>query len=78
MPATILYVYLGPTLHNVSDLFSGGAAKHSPAGLALFWGGLAAGALLLWLLTRIAKRALQQELNQPAEGEVQHECHSAG
>jgi uncharacterized membrane protein YdjX (TVP38/TMEM64 family) len=78
MPATILYVYLGSALHNVSDLFSGGAAKHSPAGLALFWGGLAAGALLLWLLTRIAKRALQQELNQPAEGEVQHECHSAG
>jgi hypothetical protein len=78
MPATILYVYLGSALHNVSDLFSGGAAKHSPAGLALFWGGLAAGALLLWLLTRTAKRALQQEFNQPAEGEVQHECHSAG
>jgi uncharacterized membrane protein YdjX (TVP38/TMEM64 family) len=78
LPATILYVYLGSALHNVSDLFSGGATKHSPAGLALFWGGLAAGALLLWLLTRIAKRALQQELNQPAEGEVQHERHSAG
>ena len=64
MPATILYVYLGSALHNVSDLFSGGVAKHSAAGLALFWGGLAAGALLLWLLTRMAKRALQQELNQ--------------
>jgi uncharacterized membrane protein YdjX (TVP38/TMEM64 family) len=64
MPATILYVYLGSALHSVSDLFTGGVTKHSAAGLALFWGGLAAGALLLWLLTRIAKRALQQELNQ--------------
>lgn len=78
MPATILYVYLGSALHNMSDLFSGESTKDSPAGPALFWGGLAAGALLLWLLTRIAKRALQQELNQPAEGEVQHERHSAG
>lgn len=64
MPATILYVYLGSALHSASDLFSGGVTKHSAAGLALFWGGLAAGALLLWLLTRMAKRALQQELNQ--------------
>lgn len=66
LPATVLYVYLGSALHNISDLFSGGATRHSPAGLALFWGGLAAGALLLWLLTRMAKRALQQEFNQPA------------
>lgn len=77
LPATILYVYVGSALHNVSDLFSGGATRHSPAGLAIFWGGLAAGALLLWLLTRIAKGALQQELNQPQE-EIQHERHFAG
>lgn len=65
LPASIVYVYLGSALHSVSDLFSGGIAKHSAAGLALFWGGLAAGVLLMWLLTRIAGKALQQELNQP-------------
>jgi Uncharacterized conserved protein len=69
MPATILYVYLGSALHSVSDLFSGGVAKHNAAGLALFWGGLAAGVLLLWLLTRTAKRALQEELDK-ADGKV--------
>jgi uncharacterized membrane protein YdjX (TVP38/TMEM64 family) len=63
LPATIVYVYIGSALKNVSDLFSGGMAKHSPAGLALFWGGLAAGAVFLWLFTRMAKRALQEELN---------------
>jgi uncharacterized membrane protein YdjX (TVP38/TMEM64 family) len=77
MPATILYVYLGSALHNVSDLFSGGLAKHSVAGLALFWGGVGAGVLLLWLLTRMAKKALQQELNQPEPKEVSHERSSS-
>ena len=71
LPATIVYVYLGSALHNVSDLFAGGLAKHSPAGLAVFWGGLAAGFILLWILTRMANRALQQELNEPdMEGRV--------
>ncbi len=71
LPATIVYVYLGSALHNVSDLFTGGMAKHSAAGLALFWGGLAAGAILLWLLTRMAKRVLQQELAaEGAKGDV--------
>lgn len=78
LPATILYVYLGSALHNVSDLFSGGATRHGPAALAIFWGGLAAGALLLWLLTRMAKRALQQELNQHREEILEHERHFAG
>jgi len=71
LPATVVYVYLGSALHNVSDLFSGGMAKHSTAGLAVFWGGLAAGAILLWFLTRMAKKALQEELNEPeAKGSV--------
>src|SRR5579862_5726406 len=66
LPATIVYVYLGSALHNVSDLFSGGASRHSTARLVLFWGGLVAGAVLLWLLTRMAKKALQEELNESA------------
>jgi uncharacterized membrane protein YdjX (TVP38/TMEM64 family) len=69
LPATVVYVYLGSALHNVSDLFAGGIAKHTPVGLALFWGGLAAGAVLLWILTRMANKTLQQELaRQEAKG----------
>ena len=63
LPATIVYVYLGSALHSVSELFAGGIARHTPAGLAVFWGGLASGIVLLWFLTRMAKNALQQELN---------------
>lgn len=69
LPATIVYVYLGSALHNISDLFSGGVAKHTPAGLVLFWGGLAAGVVLLWIFTRMANKTLQQELaRQEAKG----------
>jgi uncharacterized membrane protein YdjX (TVP38/TMEM64 family) len=71
LPATIVYVYLGSALHDVSDLFTGGMAKHSAAGLAIFWGGLVAGVILLFLLTHMAKKTLQQELvNQSAQGDV--------
>lgn len=65
LPATIVYVYLGSALHNVSDLFSGRIGRHNVAGLALFWGGLAAGIILLWVLTRMARQALQEELAEP-------------
>jgi uncharacterized membrane protein YdjX (TVP38/TMEM64 family) len=71
LPATIVYVYLGSALHNVSDLFAGGIAKHTPVGLGLFWGGLAAGIVLLVILTRMANMTLQQELaRQEAKGGV--------
>ncbi len=64
LPATVVYVYFGSALHSVSDLFSGGLAKHSVAGMTLFWGGLAAGVLLMWFLTRLANTILQRELGQ--------------
>lgn len=61
LPATLVYVYLGSALHNVTDLFSG-SARHSAAAQGLFWGGLATGIVLLVVLTRIARNALHQEL----------------
>lgn len=71
LPATIVYVYLGSALHDVSDLFTGRVAKHTAAGLTIFWGGLAAGAILLLLLTHVAKKTLQQQLvNEDAQGDV--------
>jgi uncharacterized membrane protein YdjX (TVP38/TMEM64 family) len=65
MPGTLVYVYIGSALHNITDLFTG-TAKHSPAAQTLFWGGLAAGIALLMVLTRIAKHALHQELDEAA------------
>ena len=60
-PATVLYVYLGSVLHGVSDLLQGhlGSEKW---GAVLFWGGLAAAIILVVYISRIARKALQEEL----------------
>ncbi len=60
-PATVLYVYLGSVLHSVSDLLQGhlGSGKW---GAVLFWGGLAAAIILVVYISRIARKALQEEL----------------
>jgi uncharacterized membrane protein YdjX (TVP38/TMEM64 family) len=61
LPATILYVYLGSIMHDVSDLLRGRPSS-GLAGRILLWGGLAASALLVWWLGRLAKKVLQEEL----------------
>ena len=71
LPATFLYVYLGSALHNISDLVSGRLPAVGIWGEVLFWSGLAAAALLLLLLGRIAKRALRAEL------EESHQAHGS-
>jgi uncharacterized membrane protein YdjX (TVP38/TMEM64 family) len=63
LPATILYVYLGTITHDVSDLLRG-RPNSGIAGRTLLWGGLAASALLVWWLGRLARKALQEELQQ--------------
>ncbi len=68
LPATILYVYLGSAVHSVSDLVQG---RLPGAGLAkdlLFWGGLVALMLLVFLFGRMAKRALAQEVDRESVG----------
>jgi uncharacterized membrane protein YdjX (TVP38/TMEM64 family) len=65
LPATTLYVYLGSSVRNISDLLQG---KVPSAGLwpqVLFWGGLVAAGGLVYILTRIARQALQAEM-EPA------------
>ncbi len=65
LPATTLYVYLGSSVRNISDLLQG---KLPSAGLwpqVLFWGGLLAAGALVYILTRIARQALQAEM-EPA------------
>lgn len=62
LPATTLYAYLGSSALNITELVQG---KTSAAGFwhqVLFWGGLLAAAALVFVLTRIARQALRQEL----------------
>jgi uncharacterized membrane protein YdjX (TVP38/TMEM64 family) len=64
LPATTLYVYLGSSVRNLSDLLQG---KLASAGLwpqLLFWGGLVAAGGLVYILTRVARQALQAEMER--------------
>ena len=60
-PATVLYVYLGSIMNDISDLLRG-RPNSGMAGRLLLWGGLAAIVVLVWWLGRIAKKALRQEM----------------
>lgn len=60
-PATVLYVYLGSIMNNISDLLRG-RPNSGMAGRLLLWGGLAAIVVLVWWLGRVAKRALREEM----------------
>jgi uncharacterized membrane protein YdjX (TVP38/TMEM64 family) len=61
-PATVLYVYLGSVMNDISDLLRG-RPNSGVAGRFLLWGGLAAIVILVWWLGRIAKKALRDEMN---------------
>ncbi|HEX3585688.1 MAG TPA: TVP38/TMEM64 family protein [Candidatus Angelobacter sp.] len=60
-PATVLYVYLGSVMNDISDLLRG-RPNSGVAGRFLLWGGLAAIVVLVWWLGRIAKKALRDEM----------------
>ena len=66
LPATFLYVYLGSSMKSVTDLV-GGKPIPSFWHEILLWGGLAAVAILVYVLTRIARDAVQKELALSAE-----------
>lgn len=61
-PATVLYVYLGSVMNDISDLLRG-RPNTGAAGRFLLWGGLAAIVILVWWLGRIAKKALRDEMS---------------
>ncbi len=65
LPATVLYVYLGSIMSDVSDLLRG-RPNSGVAGRVLLWGGLASMVVLVWWLGRIAKRALREEMGPDA------------
>lgn len=60
-PATVLYVYLGSIMNDISDLLRG-RPNSGVAGRFLLWGGLAAIVVLVWWLGRIAKKGLRDEM----------------
>jgi uncharacterized membrane protein YdjX (TVP38/TMEM64 family) len=64
LPGTALYVYLGSLVTNVSGLLGGRATSGQPAAARwLYWAGLAATLAVAILVTRIARRALAQVLD---------------
>lgn len=69
-PGTLLYVYLGSLVTSAAQLASGQRPQGGPYGQLLFWGGLAATVLATVLITRTARRALQQTLAGPAAKEA--------
>jgi uncharacterized membrane protein YdjX (TVP38/TMEM64 family) len=64
-PATVLYVYLGSVMNDISDLLRG-RPNSGMAGRLLLWGGLAAIVVLVWWLGRIARKALREEMGPGA------------
>jgi uncharacterized membrane protein YdjX (TVP38/TMEM64 family) len=65
-PGTLLYVYLGSLVTNVTQLTSGQRPDSGPWGRVLFFGGLVATLAVTILITRIARRALDSALRQAA------------
>src|SRR5260370_24314593 len=64
LPGTFLYVYLGSSVANLAALASGNATGVGMRQHVLFWGGLAATILVVVLVTRTARQALNRSLQQ--------------
>jgi uncharacterized membrane protein YdjX (TVP38/TMEM64 family) len=62
LPATTLYVYLGSSVKNIADLLQGKLPSTGFWPQFLFWGGLVAAGILVYILTRIAHQALRAEM----------------
>lgn len=71
LPASALYVYLGSSAKNLSDLLQGKVASAGPWPQVLFWAGLIAAAALVFILTRIAHQALRAKIEPEAVSQAQ-------
>lgn len=65
LPGTILYVYLGSTIGALADVL-GGQVQRSPAQQILFYLGLTATVVMTVLITRVARRALDDSTRAPS------------
>ncbi len=70
LPATILYAYLGSAARNLTLLLHGKAPGAGPWQPVLFWGGLVATVIIVFLITRITRQAFERQLD--AEPEKAH------
>ena len=64
LPATILYVYIGSVVRDLASLLHGGYSGATSWQRLLFWGGLVATGVLVVFLTRLARRALEEEMGE--------------
>jgi uncharacterized membrane protein YdjX (TVP38/TMEM64 family) len=64
LPGTVLYVYIGSLITSASELASGTRPSSGVAGHALLALGLVATVAVALLITRIARKALKQALDQ--------------
>ncbi len=64
LPGTVMYVYLGSAMKSVTEL-AGGSSATTLGQKILFVVGLLATALIAVVAAKIAKKALEQELNRP-------------
>jgi uncharacterized membrane protein YdjX (TVP38/TMEM64 family) len=62
LPGTFLYVYLGSLVTNATELLSGQAPAAGVWGPVFYWGGLAATLLVTILISRVARKALNEAL----------------
>ncbi|MFZ0962932.1 MAG: TVP38/TMEM64 family protein [Terriglobia bacterium] len=64
LPATILFVYAGSAVRNLALLFRPGSSVLTSQQRLLFWGGLVATAGLVVFLTKLARLALEEEIEE--------------
>ncbi len=62
LPGTVMYVYLGAGLRSLAAI-AAGEVETGRAGRIFFWFGMAATAAVTIFVTRIARRALRQEIS---------------
>jgi uncharacterized membrane protein YdjX (TVP38/TMEM64 family) len=64
LPATILYVYAGSVVRDFATLLHGGLSQVSSWQKLVFWGGLVMTGVLVVFLTKLARRALEEEMEE--------------
>jgi uncharacterized membrane protein YdjX (TVP38/TMEM64 family) len=67
LPGTLLYVYSGKAVGDVAALAGGAVPERGASGYALLGVGLLATAVVTVLVTRIAKRALDDATGEPGD-----------
>jgi uncharacterized membrane protein YdjX (TVP38/TMEM64 family) len=67
LPGTILYVYYGKALGSLAALASGGKTQKGPEFYVFLGIGLVATIVVTTFVTRLAGKALRQQIDEPAE-----------